>query len=123
MRPVNLVISAFGPYAGKTVIEMDRLGKKGIYLITGDTGSGKTTIFDAITYALYGQASGTVREAGMLRSKYAEPDTESFVDLVFEYGGQIYQIRRNPEYQRPSKRGEGFTRQKADACLTSPVIR
>lgn len=120
MRPVNLVISAFGPYAGKTVIEMDRLGKKGIYLITGDTGSGKTTIFDAITYALYGQASGTVREAGMLRSKYAEPDTETFVDLVFEYGGQIYQIRRNPEYQRPSKRGEGFTRQKADACLTYP---
>lgn len=120
MRPVNLVISAFGPYAGETVIEMDRLGKKGIYLITGDTGSGKTTIFDAITYALYGQASGTVREAGMLRSKYAEPETETFVDLVFEYGGQIYQIRRNPEYQRPSKRGEGFTRQKADACLTYP---
>lgn len=120
MRPVNLVISAFGPYAGKTVIEMDRLGKKGIYLITGDTGSGKTTIFDAITYALYGQASGTVREAGMLRSKYAEPDTETFVELAFEYGSRIYQIRRNPEYQRPSKRGEGITRQKADACLTYP---
>lgn len=120
MRPVNLIISAFGPYAEEISVDMDRLGKKGIYLITGDTGSGKTTIFDAITYALYGQASGNAREAGMLRSKYASPDTETFVELAFEYAEKIYTVRRNPEYLRPSKRGEGFTRQKADAWLRYP---
>lgn len=120
MRPVTLTISAFGPYADETVINMDRLGKRGIYLITGDTGSGKTTIFDAITYALYGQASGNVREAGMLRSKYAGPDQETFVELTFEYAGKYYTVRRNPEYLRPAKRGAGMTTQKADAWLRYP---
>lgn len=120
MRPLKLTISAFGPYAGETVLEMDRLGERGLYLITGDTGAGKTTIFDAITYALYGQASGTAREAGMLRSKYALPTTPTFVEMEFQYGRQIYKIRRNPEYLRPAKRGGGFTKQKAEAQLTMP---
>ncbi|MCI8646185.1 MAG: SMC family ATPase [Firmicutes bacterium] len=120
MRPVTLIISAFGPYAEETVLNMDKLGKKGIYLITGDTGSGKTTIFDAITYALYGQASGNIREAGMLRSKYAGPDRDTFVELTFEYAGKLYTVRRNPEYLRPAKRGAGMTTQKADAWLQYP---
>lgn len=120
MRPVKLTISAFGPYAGETVLDMERLGKQGLYLITGDTGAGKTTIFDAITYALYGQASGSTREAGMLRSKYAAPETPTFVELKFTYGESHYTIRRNPEYMRPAKRGSGFTKEKADARLTFP---
>jgi len=119
MRPVKITISAFGPYAGRTVIDMDELGTKGLYLITGDTGAGKTTIFDAITFALYGQASGS-REPSMLRSKYADADTPTEVELQFEYRGKLYKIRRNPEYTRPSKRGTGFTTEKADAELTLP---
>lgn len=74
MRPIKLTISAFGPYAGLSVLELDKLGRNGLYLITGDTGAGKTTIFDAITYALYGEASGDNRSAGMFRSKYAAPE-------------------------------------------------
>lgn len=120
MRPITLTMSAFGPYAGETVLEMDRLGDHGLYLITGDTGAGKTTIFDAITYALYGQASGNVREAGMLRSKYADSKTLTFVELTFEYAGKTYTVRRNPEYQRPSKKGTGLTKQKAEAELKYP---
>ncbi len=120
MRPITLTMSAFGPYAGEIALEMDKLGKQGLYLITGDTGAGKTTIFDAITYALYGQASGNVREAGMLRSKYADPKTLTYVELTFTYRGKIYTVKRTPEYQRPSKRGEGLTKQKAEAELRYP---
>ncbi len=117
MRPEKLTISAFGPYAGKTEIDFTRLGDKGLFLITGDTGAGKTTIFDAITFALYGEASGNVREAGMFRSKYAKEDVPTFVELEFLYQGKKYQIRRNPEYLRPKGRGTGYTIQKADAEL------
>ncbi len=120
MRPLKLTISAFGPYAGRTVLDLDSLGDNGLYLITGDTGAGKTTIFDAITYALYGAASGDNREPGMFRSKYAEPDTPTEVELVFAYDGRIYTIRRNPEYERPKSRGEGVTKQKAEAELRLP---
>lgn len=120
MRPVRLVLSAFGPYAGRTVLDMDRLGESGLYLITGDTGAGKTTIFDAITFALYGEASGNHREPVMMRSKYAQADTPTEVELTFSYSGKVYTIRRNPEYERPAKRGGGMTLQKADAELRYP---
>ncbi|MCM1536853.1 MAG: SMC family ATPase [bacterium] len=120
MRPIKLTMSAFGPYAGTTVLQMDELGGSGLYLITGDTGAGKTTIFDAMTFALYGKASGENREPAMLRSQYAEPDTPTFVELVFAYAGKNYTIRRNPEYERPAKRGGGTTTQKADAALWYP---
>ena len=120
MRPLKLTVSAFGPYAGKTEVDFEKLGTSGLYLITGDTGAGKTTIFDAITYALYGEASGNNREASMLRSKYAEPDTPTFVELTFLYAGKQYVVRRSPEYERPAKRGEGMTRQIAEASLYYP---
>ena len=100
MRPVRLTLSAFGPYAGETVVDLDRLGDKGLYLITGDTGAGKTTLFDAIAFALFGEASGENREAGMLRSKYAEPGVPTFAELEFDYAGRRYRVRRNPEYLR-----------------------
>lgn len=120
MRPLKITMSAFGPYAGEVTLDMQKLGKSGIYLITGDTGAGKTTIFDAISYALYGEASGNYRENTTLRSKYASADTPTFVELEFEYNNEIYKINRNPEYPRPNKRGEGFTKQGANAELVMP---
>lgn len=120
MRPIRIEMSAFGPYAGKQTIEMDRLGTSGIYLITGDTGAGKTTIFDAIVFALYGTASSDRRSGDMLRSRYAEPDTPTEVKLVFAYRNREYEIRRNPTYQRPKLRGEGMTQENASAELRLP---
>ncbi len=120
MRPVKLVMSAFGPYAGRVELDFDALGKKGLYLIAGDTGAGKTTIFDAITFALYGEASGDNRSANMFRSKYASAGTPTEVELTFEYAGKQYYIKRNPEYDRPKARGSGMTVEKADAQLRYP---
>jgi len=113
-------MSAFGPYAGKTVLDLDCLGDQGLYLITGDTGAGKTTIFDGIVYALYGEPSGAVRNASMMRSKYADAITETYVELEFEYGGKVYTVRRNPEYIRAAKHGSGTAVQKAEAEFTAP---
>ena len=120
MRPTKLVMTAFGPYAGRTELDLDKLGSSGLYLITGDTGAGKTTVFDAITFALFGSASGTVREVNMFRSKYASPETKTEVELTFMYRGQEYYIRRSPEYERPKARGEGFTKAPAEAEMKYP---
>lgn len=120
MKPISLIISAFGPYADKVQINLSKLGENGLYLITGDTGAGKTTIFDAITFALYGEASGNSREANMFRSKYADVNTPTFVEMVFKYCDKEYKIKRNPEYMRPAKRGEGFTVEKAEAEIVYP---
>ena len=120
MRPLKLTISAFGPYADLTVFDFEKLGKGGLYLITGDTGAGKTTIFDAITYALYGETSGEHREVSMLRSKYANDSTETFVELLFSYRDKEYTIRRNPDYDRAVKRGTGVTKQIAKAQIIMP---
>ena len=116
MKPIRLTISAFGPYAGEEVLDFTPL--RGLYLITGVTGSGKTTIFDEISFALYGEASGTVREKSMLRSTYAQPHTPTFVELEFEHRGKRYTIRRNPQYMRAKQRGGGQTIQAADAVLS-----
>lgn len=120
MRPLKLTISGFGPYAGTQELDFSRLGTGGLYLITGDTGAGKTTIFDAITYALFGEASGDSRDASMLRSKYAAPDTPTYVELTFDYGGKSYQVKRSPEYTRAKTRGTGNTKQAATAELIYP---
>lgn len=120
MKPLKLTMSAFGPYAKEVCINFTVLGDQGVYLITGDTGAGKTTIFDGITFALYGEASGNSRESDMFRSKYAKPETPTFVELEFLYHGEIYCVRRNPEYMRPAKKGTGMTAEKADALLTYP---
>ena len=120
MRPIRLKLSAFGPYVEEMELDFTKLGRSGLYLITGDTGAGKTTIFDAITFALYGEASGENRKTNMLRSKYAKPETPTFVELTFEYRDKVYTIKRNPDYQTPKRRGEGLTTKKADALLICP---
>ncbi len=120
MRPEKIKLSAFGPYAGAIDLNMNELGERGLYLITGDTGAGKTTIFDAICFALFGEASGGSREANMLRSKYADDDTPTFVEMSFTHGGKEYFIKRNPEYMRPAKRGEGLKKELPNAELHMP---
>lgn len=120
MKPLKLKMTAFGPYAETEEIDMTRLGDRGVYLITGDTGAGKTTIFDAITFALYGDASGSSRKPEMFRSKYASSEAETEVELEFEYNGEVYRIRRNPTYERKSKRGDGMVTVTADAELELP---
>ncbi len=98
MRPLKLTMTAFGPYADTQVLELDKLGRQGIFLITGDTGAGKTSIFDAITFALYGEPSGTNRKTGNLQSKFAKAGTKTSVELVFEYDGKIYTVYRELTY-------------------------
>ncbi len=118
MRPIKLTVSAFGPYAGKEVLDMEKLGDRGLYLITGDTGAGKSTLFDAIMFALYGVTSAGKRTASEMRSTYADPGTETFVELVFDYAGKRYTVRRSPDYLRDKKKGSGTTRNAGSAELT-----
>ena len=120
MRPLRLTMTGFGPYRENTVIDMESLGRGGLYLITGDTGAGKTFIFDAITYALYGDMSGSGRDIKSVRSQYSREGEKTEVELVFEYYGKKYTVTRNPEYSRAKKSGEGFTKQTAGAVLIKP---
>ena len=120
MKPLKLTLSAFGPYAGVQEIDFTRFNGRGLFLITGDTGAGKTAIFDGISYALFGEASGSVRGGDSLRSDFALPQTDTFAELEFEHRGKIYKVRRNPEYQRPKLRGEGVTRQPSSAEMYYP---
>ena len=99
MKPTRLVMSAFGSYGERTEIDFSLLD--GLYILTGDTGAGKTTIFDAITFALYGDVSGTVKEVSMLRSDFAGEDTKPYVELEFVYRDKVYKIERSPAYIRP----------------------
>lgn len=110
MRPIKLTMSAFGPYAGEETVDFTLLGESGLFLIAGDTGAGKTTVFDAISFALYGVATGEDRsEAGHYRSDYASESTDTFVDFTFEHAGKQYRIRRYPSYERVKKKGKGTT--------------
>ena len=119
MRPIKLTLCAFGPYVEETAVDFDALGPSGLYLITGDTGAGKTTLFDAITFALYGRASGQERSDTMLRSKYAPASVDTFVELVFMKGDRRYSVRRSPRYER-EKRGGGTRLVPAKAELLLP---
>ena len=121
MRPTRLRMSAFGPFAGVAEVDFTLLGTEGIYLLAGETGAGKTTIFDAITFALFGQCSGELRKPEDLRSDYASPDMQTYVDLTFELRGKSYRIKRDPGgYPRAKKRGEGTTICLAEATLEMP---
>ena len=120
MRPIKLTISAFGPYASKQVIDFEELKGRNIFVISGKTGAGKTTIFDAISYALYGEASGESRETDSLRSHFADDNTETYVELEFELRGERYIVNRVPKQKKKKARGEGYTEKSADATLTLP---
>lgn len=122
MRPLHLTMSAFGPYAGTVEVPFDDLGNHGLYLICGPTGAGKTTIFDAIMFALYGTVSGSTRAVNDVRSNFARSDTETFVELTFDHRGTTYRIWRRPSYERPKKRGEGTTREIAAVEFERPGL-
>ena len=116
MRPHTLILSAFGPFAGETIIDFTKF-RDGIFLISGETGAGKTTIFDGICFALYGEPSGSYRKQEMLRSDFAKDDIETKVIFSFSHKDEEYKIKRVPSYMRKSKRGGGMTRQAPEAVL------
>lgn len=121
MKPLRIEISAIGPYADKADLDFTQLGSHGVFLITGDTGAGKTTIFDAIAFALFGEASGSIRTVDTMRSDFADAFTRTYVELTFLHKDKTYIIQRNPKYERPKKSGQGFTTEAADAVLTLPT--
>ena len=120
MRILKLTLSAFGPYAERTELSLEAFGKSGLVLVGGDTGAGKTTLFDAVSFALYGEASAKGREPSMLRSRYATPAAETYVEMTFAIGESVYTVRRSPAYARPAKRGNGEVLRPAEAVLTLP---
>lgn len=123
MKPEKLIICGWGPYKEETIIDFEKLNTSGLFLVTGQTGAGKTTIFDAIAYALYGIMSGGMREKGTVRSDFADAETKTYVELYMQHKKQRYHISRNPEYLRPKKRKSGenaYTREKENAVLTMP---
>lgn len=117
MKPIKLVLSAYGPFSDKTVIDFDKLGSDGVFLISGPTGSGKTTIFDGICYALYGTASGNLRTPKMMRSTYAESDTKTFVEFTFSSHNNEYKINRRPEQEIKKINGNGTTVRPSEVSL------
>lgn len=120
MRPLKLTMSAFGPYAGVETIDFEKLKDKNIFLITGPTGAGKTTIFDALSYALFGEASGSSRDKDSLRSDFALPETATYIELEFGLRGKVYKITRFPQQERKKARGEGFVSKNSEAHLILP---
>lgn len=120
MKPLILKMSAFGPFADEVEIPFYQFDSQGLFLITGNTGAGKTTIFDAISFALYGNTSGITRTVDMVRSDFTSPESETYVYLEFLHKGKKYIVKRNPQYLRPKKSGTGMTFQSADAVLTYP---
>lgn len=123
MRPHRLLLSGWGPYKEKVDIDFTNFDRRGLFLITGATGAGKTTVFDAVTYALYGELSGETREKNSVRSDFAKEDTLTYAELYFSHGGKEYYVKRNPEYLRPKKRKTGadaFTKEKENAILKMP---
>lgn len=123
MRPIKMELCGWGPYREKQEIDFEKLSERGLFLITGDTGAGKTTIFDAITYAVFGEMSGQVREKNSVRSDFADADTPTYVELTMQHAGKEYHISRRPEYMRPKKRktgNDGYVKEKEYALLTMP---
>ena len=108
MKPTSLVLSGWGPYRGVEQADFETM-QQGLFLVSGPTGSGKTTIFDGITFALYGEVSGSIREKDSLRSDFADASTPTFVTLNFTHRGKQYRVTRNPKYDRPKLKGEGMT--------------
>ena len=119
MKPNKLVLCGFGPYAGRVEVDFELL-HSGLFLVTGDTGAGKTTLFDGIAFALFGEASGSTRPIATVRSDYAAPEDPTYVELTFCHRGRDYRVRRAPSYMRPKKRGEGSVATPAEATLTLP---
>lgn len=120
MRPIKLTICGFGPYAEKEVVDFTKLNGRNIFVVSGKTGAGKTTIFDAISFSLYGEPSGDTREIKSLRSDFSDDDVETFVELEFEIKGEVYKVKRSPLYLKKKKNGEGYTDSKASAELFLP---
>ncbi|WP_310604643.1 SMC family ATPase, partial [Anaerosporobacter sp.] len=126
MRPLQVTIAAWGSYKEKAVVDFTKFNQGSLFLITGPTGAGKTTVFDAISFALYGDVSGKTREKGSLRSDFATPAEDTYVELLFEHKGKSYRVYRAPKYERPKKRGEGMTLSQEVAELyiedQSPIV-